>query len=169
MTQPETLPLSQDCLERLTKKLALFFAPHGDEDPSAQKPRRICPEVAQNLKIEIEVVEPSKSSTHPSARTNEKCLTELEARMADFRNKHSISENAIATFPSKQCLDELVKVFSEFYQENNIPPETVCSLQVHLKYYSPTQPNEVISFTMACRPGGPPYAPCPFGQTWTLI
>lgn len=167
MTTPETLPLSQECLKGLAEKIALFFAPHQDEIPSAEKYRRISPVIAENLQIEINVVDKSNSSSQKTPSVNEKCLTEITEQMNEFLDKHSIPQDTIAAFPSQQCLNELADLMSDFFIHNQIPPEIVDTLEVEIKYQSATD-QEIMALTMGCVPGGPPHAPCSAPQKWGI-
>jgi hypothetical protein len=162
MTTLETLPLSQEDSEKLAETIALFFAPHQDELPSAEKPRRISPEIADCLQIEINFLDKSNSQTQENLGVNEKCLAKLTEQMNEYLDKHSIPQDAIATFPSKQCLDELTDVISEFLIQNKIAPEIVDTLEFVINYQSATEKTNILRLN--CIDGGPPHAPCPVGK-----
>lgn len=167
MTTPETLPLSKEDSEKLAKMIALFFAPHQDENPSLEKPRRISPTIAEGLQIEIKVVDKSNLQTQKTPMANEKCLTELTEQMNEFLDQHSIPQDQIAAFPSEQCLNELAGLMSNFFIQNKISPEIVDILEVEIKYQSATT-QEIMALSMGCVPGGPPHAPCSAPQKWGI-
>lgn len=163
MNKLETLPLSEECLKELAKTMAKFFAPYEDAEPSAKTPRRISPEIADCLEIEIKVIDPSKTTEQKTA-SNDECLREIQDLMDKYFAQHNIPPETIAAFPSEKCLDELVSVISDFFIQHKIPPETVDSLQIELKYQSATQEG-IVAVSVGCVSGGPPYSPCPVFKT----
>lgn len=164
MTKLETSPLSEEWLEGLAKTMAKFFAPYEDAEPSAKTPRRISPEIADRLEIEVKYLDPSKTA-EPETSSNEECLREIQDLMDKYFAQHKIPSETIAAFPSEKCLNELVGVISEFFIQYKIPPETVESIEIELKYQSATQKG-IVAARVGCVPGGPPFSPCNFGMTY---
>ncbi|PSF38999.1 hypothetical protein C7H19_02805 [Aphanothece hegewaldii CCALA 016] len=167
MTKLETFPLSDECLEGFAKTMAKFFAPYEDKEPSAKTPRRISPEIAERLEIEIKVIDPLYT-TDQKASCNDSCIKEMQDLMDKYFEEHKIPPETIAAFPSDKCLEELVGVISDFFMEYKIEPETVDSLEIVLKYQSETQEG-IMAVRTGCIPGGPPYSPCPQFKTIGLI
>lgn len=164
MNKLETSPLSEECLKEFAKTMAKFFAPYEDAEPSAKTPRRISPEIADRLEIEVKSIDPSKTAEQENS-FNEECLKEIQDLMDQYFAQHKIPPETIAAFPSEKCLDELVAVISNFFIQHKIPPETVESIEIELKYQSATQEG-IVAVTMGCIPGGPPFSPCNFLMTY---